>query len=249
MENPVLSQVFFTREVDIVKKEKQYIVYKIICDVNGKVYIGQTNKPIKERLQNHINFALGEERSKKVKFSRAIRKYGKEHFHIEEIERASNQEELDEREFYWINYYDSVNTGYNSKNTKGKCGGDTLTNHWNREEISRKFSESKKGDLNPMRINGGLKGERNGMYGKRGSEVHNSIKCVGTNSITGEVKIFESHREAADYVGLKNSLGVGQRIRRETKSEYKGWMFYSYEEYLKSQETIESVDNEKDIIE
>lgn len=248
MENPVLSQVFFAREVDIVKKEKEFIVYKIICDVNGKVYIGQTNKSIKERLQNHIKFALTEKRSEKVKFSRAIRKYGKEHFHIEEIERVNNQEELDEREFYWINYYDSVNTGYNSKNSKGKCGGDTLSNHWNKEEISRKISESKKGDLNPMRINGGLKGERNGMYGKLGALNPHSRKCVGVNSITGEIKFFDSRADASRYVGLRVS-GVSSRITGSTKGEYRGWMFYNYEEYLKSQETIESVDNEKDIIE
>lgn len=230
-----------------MENKKQYIVYKIICDVNGKVYIGQTNKTIQERLKKHKKFALTDKRSENIKLSRAIRKHGKEHFHIEEIEKVSNQEELDEREFYWINYYDSVNAGYNSKNSKGKCGGDTLTNHWNKEEIGRKISEGKRGDLNPMRINGGLKGSRNGMYGKRGSEVHNSLKCVGVNSITGETKFFQSHTEASGYVGLKNSLGVGLRIKGLTKSEYKGWMFYNYEEYLESQETIEKVSNEKDI--
>lgn len=234
----------------VIVEEKQFIVYKITCDINNKVYIGQTSKPIQKRLEKHFSLALSEkERSDSIKLSRAIRKYGKSHFYIQELERVSNQDELDEREYFWINHHNAVKQGYNSKNVKGKCGGDTLSEHWNKEEIGRKISESKKGDLNPMRIYGGLKGERNGMYGKRGSEIHNSVKCVGVNSITGEIKIFESNREASNYVGLKSSLGVGQRIRKETKSEYKGWMFYSYEGYLKSQETTESVDSEKDTIE
>lgn len=47
---------------------------------------------------------------------KAINKYGKENFLIEEIERCP-KEKLDEREVYWISYYDSYHNGYNS--TKG----------------------------------------------------------------------------------------------------------------------------------
>ena len=42
---------------------------------------------------------------------------------------------------------------------------------------------------------------------------------------------------------------LAKELEKETTSEYKGWMFYSYEEYLETQETTESVDNEKDVIE
>jgi hypothetical protein len=45
-----------------------------------------------------------------------MRKYGVEHFHIEQLEKTSEPEE---REIYWINFYDSRNTGYNATN-----GGD-----------------------------------------------------------------------------------------------------------------------------
>lgn len=248
-----LGVLHYIRKGDKVKireEDKVFIVYKIVNDVNGKVYIGQTYLPLKRRLKRHIHFALHEKKSENVKFARAIRKYGPEHFQAEQIEICEDQKQLDEREWYWIQYYNAVEEGYNSKNCKGKCGGDTLTNHPNREDICKRISKQKMGDNNPMRKNGGLKGERNGMYGKRGSEVHNSKKCVGVNSVTGEVKVFESQVEAARYVGLKGpGLSVGKRIRKETTSEYKGWMFYSYEEYLETQETTESVDSEKDVIE
>jgi len=44
---------------------------------------------------------------------RAIHKYGKENFIIEEIEKC-NQELLNEREKYWISFYNSYENGYNS---------------------------------------------------------------------------------------------------------------------------------------
>ena len=44
---------------------------------------------------------------------RAIHKYGKENFIIEEIEKC-NQDLLNEREKYWIQFYDSYENGYNS---------------------------------------------------------------------------------------------------------------------------------------
>ena len=73
-----------------------------------------------------------------TKFYRAVRKYGTENFYIEEIDRATTQEELDEKELYWINKLDAVNNGYNTKSVKGKCGGDTLSNHPNKKAISEK---------------------------------------------------------------------------------------------------------------
>ena len=84
-------------------------IYKITNIQNNKVYIGQTIRPIKDRLNRHINDAL--HNILDTHFARAIRKYGKESFIIEEIDTASSQEELNQKEQYWIRYYDSVNTG------------------------------------------------------------------------------------------------------------------------------------------
>ena len=70
-----------------------------------------------------------------TKFYRAVRKYGRNNFFIETIDSATNQDELDDKEIYWINYYNAIEDGYNSKATKGKCGGDTLSNHPNKEII------------------------------------------------------------------------------------------------------------------
>ena len=41
-----------------------------------------------------------------------MRKYGKENFSVNEVEKVS-EDKLDEREKYWINYYDTFHNGYN----------------------------------------------------------------------------------------------------------------------------------------
>lgn len=98
-------------------------IYKITNDINNKIYIGQTINSIEYRLKCHIN-----EPSKNNKFHQALTSIGPEHFKIELIEECPN-ELLNDREKYWIKYYDSVNTGYNTA-WGGSCGV-----HYNREEI------------------------------------------------------------------------------------------------------------------
>ena len=49
-----------------------------------------------------------------TKFSRAIRKYGKDNFLGYVIDTAKTKEELDQKECYWIKFYDAVNHGYNT---------------------------------------------------------------------------------------------------------------------------------------
>lgn len=235
-----------------MKSERKYIVYKITCDINGKIYIGQTYETINKRFKRHIDFAYKDERSKDLKFSRAIRKYGAEHFHIEQIEECKSQDELDDREWYWINYYNAVEEGYNTKDSRGKCGGDTWTNNPRQDEIRAKLREGKLGDKNPMKKYGyKVAGERNGMHGKHGADHPFSKKCVAVNIYTNETIIFESQVEAARYVrpDLKGTNFVSERVRKVKINDYMGWIFYNYEEYLEAQQTTESVDNEKDVIE
>ena len=90
-------------------------IYKITSNDTGKCYIGQSID-IETRWMQHITAAKYE--TDNNKFYNALRKYGYENFTYEIIEECEKaQEALDERERYWIEYYDSYNNGYNS--TKG----------------------------------------------------------------------------------------------------------------------------------
>lgn len=197
-------------------------IYKITCLINQKVYIGQTSETIEKRFARHMGYQKDES---DTKFYRAIRKYGKDNFKIEAIDFAETQEELDEKEVYYINLYDSVENGYNSKKSIGKCGGDTLSEHKNIEEIKEKIRQSKMGDKNPMRKYGGLHGARNGMYGKNG-KLNPFAKACKAVSIEGtDVKYFDTLTELQKHFGVTTLGMVTMRCKGKTKSPYNGYYF------------------------
>lgn len=81
-------------------------IYKITNLINQKVYIGQS-VDIEKRWKTHKTHSLdyyGEDFN--CVFYKAIRKYGLENFSFEVIEECS-KEELDEKEKYWIKFYNS----------------------------------------------------------------------------------------------------------------------------------------------
>lgn len=88
-------------------------IYKITNKLNGKIYVGQTIKSLEERFQK---YCCGTSAKDKYHFNmaikKAIRKYGKDNFTIELIEEVET-DKLNEREVYWISFYDSYNKGYN----------------------------------------------------------------------------------------------------------------------------------------
>ena len=91
------------------------VVYKITNLLNEKIYIGQTKQPIERRFLQHskANYPLGQ----------AMRECGLENFTIEIIERCENQNELNEREKFWIKVLKSKSpNGYNlSSGCNGFC--------------------------------------------------------------------------------------------------------------------------------
>ena len=87
-------------------------IYKIINDINEKVYIGKTQQTIQQRWSNHLKDSVKTTKEHRPLYA-AMRKYGGEHFKIEIIEECDTFI-LEEREIYWINYYDSYRNGYNA---------------------------------------------------------------------------------------------------------------------------------------
>lgn len=94
-------------------------IYKITNNINGKVYIRQTRNGINLRWRQHINSCSYETtRDYNNYLYVVIRKYGTDVFSIEEIETCNNME-LDDREIFWIAYYQSFNKKYGYNLTLG----------------------------------------------------------------------------------------------------------------------------------
>lgn len=91
-------------------------IYKITNNINQKSYIGKTERSIQIRYKEHLRHKDYLD----LPLYRAFNKYGIENFSISQIEECNN-EDLDDREIYWINFYQTYKNGYNC--TKGGEGG------------------------------------------------------------------------------------------------------------------------------
>ena len=114
-------------------------IYKITNTINSKSYIGQTIQNVKERFYQHCATKCSKAVSN-MAIHRAIKKYGKSNFTVEVIEEVESTN-LNDRERYWIRYYDSYNNGYNS--TEGGQDGIKLFKNLDTESIVREYKSGK----------------------------------------------------------------------------------------------------------
>jgi len=121
-------------------------IYKITNDINNMIYIGQTSRSVDYRWKEHLTDVKTESTTMPIHL--AMRKYGIEHFCVELVEQCESSL-LNEREIYWINYYDSFHNGYNATiggNVPRLYSPEEIKSLWddglNLEEIAEKLGAS-----------------------------------------------------------------------------------------------------------
>jgi group I intron endonuclease len=112
------------------------IIYKITNNINNKIYVGKTEKTLEERWKKHL-FCVNHHINRYL--YDAINCYGINNFSIEKIDETEDNEELNEKEKYWIKKYNSTKkeNGYNMQD--GGIGGKQP------EEIIKKIADKKRG--------------------------------------------------------------------------------------------------------
>lgn len=85
-------------------------IYIITNNINDKVYIGQTWNHFNKRFSEHKRL-----NSDCSKLENAFIKYGIDNFSVKLLTISHTQEVANYWEIYFINYYDSINNGYNIK--------------------------------------------------------------------------------------------------------------------------------------
>lgn len=91
------------------------VIYKITNLVNNKSYIGKTKFSIDKRFSQHINCSQDKKRRKST-LHKSMFHYGKDNFKIEIIDWATNETELDYKEWISIYIHDTLHpNGYNLK--------------------------------------------------------------------------------------------------------------------------------------
>lgn len=112
------------------------LIYRAINKVNGKSYVGKTEKTFDERKSDHLNKA---KRDKGFAFHSAIRKYGEENFAWEIVEDTIFDEvALNQKEEHYIALYKSFGPkGYNmtkgGEGQKGWVPSDSTRDIWSQQ--------------------------------------------------------------------------------------------------------------------
>lgn len=174
-------------------------IYLITNNINGKQYVGQTVQTIEERFREHC-------RKTHQVIGKAIAKYGKENFTVEELHHTEDFDKLQELEVLEIESHNTlVPNGYNVV----KGGGGTV-GYKHTEETRANMSEIKKaqyiGESNPFygkkhseESKAKMSAARKGTWVHEGREVnYHTVKVI--NKTTGET--FNSIKEAAKASGV-----------------------------------------------
>lgn len=93
------------------KENTNFIIYKAQNILTGECYIGATTKSIQDRKQDHLQKA---NTGSYHKFHYAITTTGSDNFTWEQLDTASNSNELAEKETKYIYDFKAIENGYNS---------------------------------------------------------------------------------------------------------------------------------------
>lgn len=104
--------------------KQSMVIYKATNILNGKIYIGQTRREFRLRLNEYKSNSFNpNNKSYNLYICRAIRKYDWNNFKWEIIDTATTDNELNNKEIYWIKFYNSFGDGYNmTEGGEGACG-------------------------------------------------------------------------------------------------------------------------------
>jgi len=198
-------------------------IYKTTNLINKKIYIG--------RYSGQRSSYLGS--GKLIK--KAIKKYGKENFCREILEEGiENNDILNEREIYWIAFYDSTNSdiGYNIVQ-----GGQGTLGFSVSEETKKKLSDLNRGENNPRfgkpltqevkdKISQSQQGDKNHNFGNPTSE---ETKDKISKANKGKKRSEETKQKISEgQTGDKNhnyGKSTPESIRKKISDANKGKIF------------------------
>ena len=196
------------------KKEYDFsCIYLWTNLVNGKKYVGQT-MCFYRRMKNYRHTYPN------AYMERAVNKHGLDNFDITILERDVPLDKLDEREQYWLDYYQSydLDKGYNICKVAGTTKGVTHTEEWCQEHsdyMKEKWKDAEYRKFWQERMSG----ENNYFYGKRFSGDKNghakAVRCVELN------KIYTTVQEASKCSGTsRQNISHVLNGRQETAGGY-----------------------------
>ena len=220
-----------------LRKKMNGVIYRASFP-SGKVYIGQTVKTLEERKKYHQYIAFNPKSPRfNSKINNAIRKYCNEIiWEILEYD-ICDQKQMNELEIFYIEKYDSYNSGYNS--TTGGDNGFSIKRKPLSEEQKKRISNSMKGkntwnsfriisDETRKKLSKRMIGEKHPMYGMK-KEKCPSTKLFQIQDTNKIIHNFISIKEVKDFFkqyNIDNKLVGPNRVGYKSllaNNQCKGW--------------------------
>ena len=217
--------------------KKSFVIYKVTCKVNGKIYIGKTNN-FEKRKREHIL-----DKNVNIPFHKALRKYGIENFDWEIIDTASSDGELIQKEIYWIKELNTCikfpnSNGYNI--TLGGEGGFA----WNSRKIVQfslngeyiqEFESSEQAQLFLHKNGTSVKGCANGRYKQGYGYLWKWYDEWDGNNIEPYKKPISNKRkrvvqldEKGNFIGIYDSVLSASEITKIRRTAISGCLIGNY---------------------
>lgn len=203
-----------------------HIIYKHTNKLNGKIYIGQCSSTLERRERPN-----GSGYKKCPLFWKSIIKNGWDSFTHEIIEVVETVDEANNREKYWVAFYNTNDPKYGYNLTPG--GQNCLEEMWKNEQYRARMIESFKRErairfndenykvefINKMVSNlkakwqddSWRKNRIKNMFGENNSN-HKAVICLETG------QVFPTIKEASLWLGHKSVSGIGQCCKGIKKS-------------------------------
>lgn len=189
-----------------------YSIYIHINKTNGLKYVGQTcQNPTVRWGKNGIGY-------QRQYFYEAIREFGWDNFDHIILEQHLTSQQANEREKYWIQYYNTLYpNGYNCNPGDGGCS--EITRQRMRDSWTDIRREEKRQLMITINKTYDRSGKNNGMYGTVRSGNNAGNRCAVQCIETGE--IFATMTDASKWCNSgKTSLRshIAQQIKGQRKS-------------------------------
>jgi len=199
------------------------IIYKITNTINGKIYIGKSEK------NNEKYYGSG------ILIKKSIIKYGKENFSKEILEEFDNIERLNEREIYWINLLDSRNPkiGYNI--APGGEGFD-IRELPNYQEIKEKMDKSPHLTKSFLEKYGEERSKE--ILSRRSKTFKENGKTKGDKNSSKKEEVRKKISEGNKKF-LKNNLDSLERVKNQCKKMQENKKGKTFEDLYGVEKSIE----------
>lgn len=181
-------------------------IYMITNKINNKKYIGQSVR-IEIRWREHKNSYLKNDTNSHL--YNAMKKYGIENFDFNILEECEKKE-LNKKEKYWIDYYQTMDR---SKGYNATSGGDS--NYFVREETKIKQSNTKK----ELFANTNLADVYSKAIKKKFAIDDDYYQCVATTQAQDNIREMKSLNKRAYWSNEDNRNKLVKSVANNWKDE------------------------------